>query len=400
MISVYDLNWRHLLAVAQIGRSGALVAAAEAVHLSQPALTQALLRLEQGLSTQLFHRSPRGMTPTQAGELFIARIDRAAAALSAGVAQTRRAARPPAEILVRRLSMSQLRAMGAVADAGGFAEAARKLGLSQPSIHRAVRDLEVLLDVPLLQRLGRGVALTPSAQIFVRHAGLARAELASGLEEVAALKPQGRGRIVVGAMPLARSGLLPRTLSIFCRDHPSTTVRVVEGAYEDLLAGLLAGDIDVLVGAARNPLPSDAILQSRLFEDRLAIFGRPHHPLAGPAPISPQDLALFPWVIAPRDTPLREQWERLFIGLEPPISLVECSAVDTTRGLLLDGDWLTLLYPDQLRIEETAGVLVRIGEDGYGAARQIVATIRKDWSPTAQQAAFLVALTTTATDRS
>lgn len=400
MISVHDLNWRHLLAVAQIGRSGALVAAAEAVHLSQPALTQALLRLEQGLDTPLFHRAPRGMTPTQAGELFIARIDRAAAALAAGVVQTRRAARPPAETVVRRLSMSQLRAVSAVAHAGGFAEAARKLGLAQPSIHRAVRDLEALLETPLVLRRGRGVTLTPAAHIFVRHAGLARAELTAGLDELAALKTESGGRIVVGAMPLARSGLLPRTLSTFCRDHPSTTVRVVEGPYEDLLAGLLAGDIDLLVGAGRSPSPSDAVLQSPLFEDRLAIFGRPRHPLAGPARVSPQALAAFPWVIAPRDTPLHEQWERLFAGLPPPISQVECSAVETTRGLLLDGDWLTLLYPDQLRIEEAAGLLIRIGQGGYGDARQIVATTRKDWSPTAQQAAFLVALTAAAIDRS
>lgn len=399
MISVHDLNWRHLLAVAQIGRSGALGAAAKAVHLSQPALTQALLRLEAALNAPLFHRAPRGMAPTQAGELFLPRIDRAAAALTAGAAQARRAARPPAETLVRRLSMSQLRALNAVAHAGGFAEAARKLGLSQPSIHRAVRELEVLLDTPLVQRLGRGVALTPAAQVFVRHAGLARAELTAGLGELAALSSASGGRIVVGAMPLARSGMLPQTLSTFCRAHPATSVKVVEGPYTDLLAGLLMGDIDLLIGAARNP-PSDAVLQSPLFEDRLAVFGRPEHPLAGQAPITPAALAAFPWIVAPRDTPLHEQWERLFAGVSPPVSQVECSAVETTRGLLLDGDWLTLLYPDQLRIEEAAGLLVRIDPNGYGDARQIVATTRRDWSPTAQQAAFVATLTTTAAGRS
>lgn len=399
MTSPYDLNWRHLLAAARISEAGGIGAAVDTAHLSQPALTQALSRLEAALGAPLFDRGRRGMVPTRAGALFLARITRAETALTEGIlALDRSTGRGQADVGVRSLTMSQLRAISALGHASGFAEAARRLGFSQPSVHRSVRELELLLGKPLVHRYGRGVALTPLARRFIRSAGLVRAELEAGLEELAALSHRSRGRIVVGAMPLARSGLLPRAVAAFLRDHPATAIRIVDGPYDDLLAGLLSADIDLLIGAARDPAPTDAVVQTPLFEDRLAVFGRNGHPIATPA--TPQTLAAYPWVAAPQGTPLRAEWDRLFAPLTTAPIPVECSAVETIRGLLLDGDWLTLIYPDQLRMEITSGLVRQIGDGHFGDARQIVQTTRRDWLPSPAQAAFQAALQAQADARS
>lgn len=389
MISPFDLNWRHLLAAARISEAGGIGAAADTAHLSQPALTQALARLEGALETALFERGRRGMTPTAAGRLFLARILRAETMLIDGVLFLERSTRrPQAEVRVRSLTMSQLRAILALSHGSGFAQAARRLELSQPSVHRSVRELELLLNADLVHRFGRGVALTPTARRFVRHAGLARAELEAGLEELAALARRSGGRVVVGAMPLARSGLLPGAIAAFRNQHPQTAVRVVDGPYDDLLAGLLSADIDLLVGAARHPAPSEAVVQTPLFEDRLSVFGRRGHPLTLKTSVTPEELAAYPWVAAPAGTPLREQWDRLFESLPAPPLPVECSAAETIRGLLLDADWLTLIYPDQLRMEITAGLVAPIAQGEFGDARQIVMTTRRDWIASPAQAAF------------
>jgi hypothetical protein len=56
------------------------------------------------------------------------------------------------------------------------------------------------------------------------------------------------------------------------------------------------------------------------------------------------------------------------------------------RGLLLNGDWLTLMSRDQILLERTAGLLAEIEAPGKVLRRRIVLTRREDWRPTSLQA--------------
>ena len=60
----FDLNLRHLRAVAAIRRCGSVSRAAGEVALSQPAVTQGVAKLEAQLGLRLFERGPSGMVPT------------------------------------------------------------------------------------------------------------------------------------------------------------------------------------------------------------------------------------------------------------------------------------------------------------------------------------------------
>src|SRR5437764_97530 len=68
------------------------------------------------------------------------------------------------------LDIRHLRYFLAVAEAGSFSRAADRLGISQPSVSQQMRDLEAGLRVPLFQRRGRRILLTPRGLIFQEHA--------------------------------------------------------------------------------------------------------------------------------------------------------------------------------------------------------------------------------------
>ena len=76
-MDIWQLNLRHLKAAARIAELGTINAAAGAVNLSQPAITQALARLEGQLGVPLFERRHDGMVPTDAARLLVPRIDAA-----------------------------------------------------------------------------------------------------------------------------------------------------------------------------------------------------------------------------------------------------------------------------------------------------------------------------------
>ena len=382
MLKPFDLNLRHLRALGDVVSRQSLNQAAEAVGLSQPALTQGLRKLERQLGIVLFDRHSDGVTPTRAGSALAERTERAVAELAiaarrSGRGGTRGFARPE-----RLMTATQLEAFLHFANFQGFAGAATASGLSQPAIHRAVRELEQICAGPLVERRGRGMALTPAGRAMARGIRLAAGEIAAGIQE-ARCGEEESGRIAIGAMPLSRALLLPRALAHFLRDSPGVIVDVVEGSWRELVDPLLDGIIDIMIGALRPEAPP-GVEQIPLFTDALAIFGRRGHPLAGQR-IDLETLAAQSWVVGPVGTPLRAHWQALFEGKGTPPVPVECGSVMVIRGLLAQTDLLTLLSPDQVALEVEAGMLARIGPDLPGQVRTIGISIRSGWRPTKSQ---------------
>ncbi|TRW16787.1 LysR family transcriptional regulator [Glacieibacterium frigidum] len=371
------LNLRHLRAVTQVAALGRIGAAAQSINLSQPAVTQALTKVEAAVGLSLFERRPDGMAGTAAADLLVPRIE---AALH--------------HIGNPRVTMSQMRALIALADAGSYVDGARNGGVTQPSLHRAIGDLSLAVGRPLVERRGRGIGLTAAGRRTVRAFRLARAELVAAASELAVLNGRETGRITIGAMPLSRARLLPAAATAFHRSHPQVEVRIVEGSHAELIEPLRDGEIDLLIGALRAPVAGSDIDQRPLLVDRPVIIGRVGHPLAGRAGVTADVLAEFDWTIAAPGTPLRTLWQRMFdaAGVAAPPVPIECGSVITIRQILLDSDFLTLLSPDQVAAELAAGWLVKISDTPGELARTIGVTTRAGWRPTALQSAFLAAL--------
>ncbi len=370
-MNIWDFNLRHLRALASITRLGSISAAAKAISISQPAITQALGKLETQLKQSLFERRSDGMVATAAASLFTPRIESALA-----------------HIASHRVTMAQLHALVVLADSGSYSGASAETGLAQPSLHRAIGDLSIALKRSLVERRGKGVALTDQGRKTVRAFRLARAELEAGLSEITSLQGVESGQITIGAMPLSRARILPAAVSAFHRAQPQVAINIVEGSFHELIEPLRDGAIDLLIGALRSPSPGDDVEQRALFEDRPIVIGRKGHPLSTP---DIADLALYPWIVPAPGTPLRIQWERMFtsVGAALPKAPIECGSVITIRQLLLDSDFLTLLSHDQVAVELEAGWLTKISDTPEGLSRTIGVTTRAGWRPTGTQRSFM-----------
>ena len=390
----FSLNLRHLDALLAGARAGNMSAAASDVSLSQPALAHAVANMERALNTRLFDRHPTGVTPTEHGARFIARVARALRYLARGIAQVRRPARMQAIAHIeRRITMGQLRALVSVVAVSSYAAAAAEVGISQPALHRAMRELQEITEIPMLVRVGRSVRPTDAAAKLVHFVRLMLAELAAGIDELAP-SDETTGTIRIGVLPVARAHFLPQVLARFCEDYPGASIEVIEGPYMELLSRLRHGEMDLLIGSQRQSVPARDVRQEGLFDDELVIVGRAGHPLRDTARPSIDALLRYPWVVPARGVPMRLNWERMFHdrGREPPVLKVQCASVMIMRGLMLEGDWLTLMSRDQFLLESRAGKLVEIGTKGPGFWRRIAMTRRIEWQPTRLQSAFVALL--------
>lgn len=378
----------------EVADAHGISAAAHKVHLSQPAVTQAIAGLETRLSTKLLDRRSEGMFPTQAGGALLARVRRMFGHLAHGAALAtrigRRDGKPVADFHLR-VTAAQLRALIAIREAGNFSLAARNLGISQPSIHRAGRDLEKLSGMELFSAGRRGIELTPQAEAFARSVKLAEAELNQGLDDLTRLAGRDSTRITVGSMPLSRTQILPEAINALLAGSAHVQIRTIDAPYAELLRGLRYGDIDILIGALRDPVPVEDVEQVPLFEDRLSIVAGPNHPLAGRPQVRLDDTLAYPWIAPPKETPGGSYLFRT-LGIadmpETPVRIVSSSMV-LVRGLLARGDYLTILSPHQAAVEIAHGDMVQLDIPLPDSARMIGLTTRTGWVPTPTQAKFI-----------
>lgn len=178
----------------------------------------------------------------------------------------------------------------AVAQERNITRAAERLHLAQPSLSAAVKQLEEQLGVPLLERSGRGIALTPAGELLARRG----AELTELAETVAAeVRERGSlpaGRLRLGLSPTARYGVGPRLLAAWASAAPGVMLYTQEDTTGALLRDLAAGRLDLAVlFCPPDGLPAGIV--SVLIADEPAVVHLPSsHPLAGRDTVSPEDL--------------------------------------------------------------------------------------------------------------
>lgn len=374
-------HFRVFLAVAELGSPSA---AAERSRVSQPAVSQALRKLEREAGGPLFERTRQGFFLTRRGILFEARIRRAMTRLDAALAGI-------SPRLALTATAAQLQALVAMTEALNFTLAARSLGLAQPTVHRAIAQIEGEAARPLFERSGFGIVATRASRELALAARLAFSEVAQAEADLAEFDGREAGGIVVGALPLARSVVLPGALARFRAERPRLRVTVLDGSYDEMLNGVRRGDIDFMIGALRDPPPVGGIVQEELFRDGIAILARPGHRLAEAQPAAPGTLARQGWVVPRPGTPTRAQFDALFAGqgLPPPDSILECGSILLMRELLSQSDLLGCISAQQAGAEVAKGLLVRLDTGLAWPGRPIGLTFRRDWVPTRAQALLL-----------
>ncbi|ATN32806.1 LysR family transcriptional regulator [Rhizobium sp. ACO-34A] len=377
-------NLRHLRVFLAVVNSGSVTAAAKACHISQPAVTQALNKLEATIGLPLFNRSPHGIFASDTGRLLATRVGRAFGYLDPALSEVAPRLRVTA-------TTAQLQALIAVREAENFTLAAKIMGIAQPTVHRAITQLEQEAARPLFERTSYGIVATRAAVNLAQAARLAFAELTQAEADLGEVMAAEAGRIVIGAMPLSRSYLLPKAIARFRELRPRLPIHVLDGPYKELLSGLRRGEIDFLIGALRDPPPIGDVEQRLLFHDTVVMVAGRDHPLANRQNTDMNELARYPWVVGQRGTPIRAHFDALFsqAGIDLPASIVESSSLILMRELLDTSDHLGCISYLQAQAEISRGLLQALPMDLSHTSRPIGITTRASWLPTKAQRQLL-----------
>jgi DNA-binding transcriptional LysR family regulator len=238
------------------------------------------------------------------------------------------------------LRLTQIRDFLAVVEAGTIRGAARKLGVSQPTITKSVRGLEAELHVQLLGRSTRGIALTPSGRAFAVRARAAQSELRKAEEEASQLR--GAGSVAFGVGPVGAVLILPEAVALFREQYPTARIRIVEGLAKVLLPFVRDETLDFVMGLQESKVDL-AISFRPLYRSQLVVAVRKGHPLRNARWLA--QLAGGDWLTTSTLGLPGGPLERLFTsaGLSPPQPVMQCEAYNTVVALLAKTDMLGLM---------------------------------------------------------
>lgn len=184
------------------------------------------------------------------------------------------------------MTESRLRTFVALADTGSVRAAAERLYVTESAVSASVTALARELGVPLVERAGRGVVLTPAGRVYATYA---RRLLGLHEEARAAARGEhdpGAGRLRLAAVTTAADQVLPELLADFRRAWPRVELALEVGPSRRIWAALEAHEADLVLGG-RPPAGNRVTVLATRASDLVVVA----------APGVEFDLRTTPWVM-------------------------------------------------------------------------------------------------------
>ena len=287
---------------------------------------------------------------------------------------------------------SGLAAFAQIVEAGSFARAAKRMGISASALSHAMRSLEARLDLRLLNRTTRSLAPTDAGQILLARLQPAMSAVEDVLGELDSIRSRPIGRVRVNAhKPAAAYLILPR-LPRFSRDNPDVSIDLT---VDDRLVDIVAERFDC--GVRHDKALQGDMISVRISEPLELVF------VASPAyldihgvPGNPEDLGHHRCISYRHATSgALHRWEFERDGARTdravPTSFVT-NDIDIMRDAALRGLGICCLLKEQAEAHLRSGDLVAIMPGWAPALPACHLYYPSKRQPTAAFKAFLAAM--------
>ncbi|HKA51472.1 MAG TPA: LysR family transcriptional regulator [Candidatus Dormibacteraeota bacterium] len=266
------------------------------------------------------------------------------------------------------LTLHQLRTFRAVAEQLSFSAAAHELSISQPSVSYQVKELEAVLGLPLIDRLGKRVRLTEAGEVLYEYA---RRTLTL-LDEVALVMEQmrgiERGTLRVGASATVGIYVIPLALGAYKKVHPNLALSLEIGSREMLQERLKRGVLDLAVLSL--PIADPNLESTPFMDDELVLVVPAGHPLADRRDLTLRDFAGESFLMRETGSGTRAAVEmaarRAGVSLQVGMELGSNGAI---KHAVEAGLGVAVLSSHAIELERKGGGLVVVDIDGFPILR-------------------------------
>ncbi|WP_256760170.1 LysR family transcriptional regulator [Cohnella sp. WQ 127256] len=227
-----------------------------------------------------------------------------------------------------------------------FTKAAEALHITQPTISKAIRNLERELDIELFVRDKKTVKLTDAGEAIVRHAGPILHSFDNMVIELNDLTYLKQGHIRIGLPPMAGSNFFPGVIKQFQERYPGISIKLEEDGAAKIVQGIADGVLDA--GVVLCPIDERAFDSFSLVKDKMKVIMHPSHRLATRKRIDLRELASERFILFGSDFALHDCIinECNLVGFSPTI-VYESSQWDFIGEMVAENLGIAML-PDTI----------------------------------------------------
>lgn len=254
---------------------------------------------------------------------------------------------------------SHLVFLAAIDEHGSLVRAARSLNTSQPALSIAIRRLEDITQMSLVERGRNGARLTPAGSLLARRGSEINISVSSAVEEISLLSRGISGKLRIGGTPLSTNSIIPAVISGVLEITEDVVITVLESVDEELLEKLDSNELDVVIGAPTLGENGPLVKAAPLFNAKTVLVTRPDHPLRAGRQISLSDLKELTWAVPPQGGAFRTQIEAFFTtnGVPFPTRIIQASSIQILTRIIQTSDAVTLASAQIVRDELARGKL-------------------------------------------
>ncbi|MGD9019868.1 MAG: selenium metabolism-associated LysR family transcriptional regulator, partial [Desulfuromonadales bacterium] len=196
------------------------------------------------------------------------------------------------------MDLRQIKIFVAIAETGSFSAAADAVALTQSTVSQHISSLEEEMEVPLFNRLSRGISLTTGGTLFLRHARRILRESDALSQAMCSFRGLERAELIGGASNIPANYLVPQLLSTMKQEHPGISLTMLTGDTTEVLTMLEGAEIELALVGSRSD--NSDIIFSPLIKDPLVLVVGSTHPWAASGRIGMD--ALFHQPLVMRET--------------------------------------------------------------------------------------------------
>lgn len=266
------------------------------------------------------------------------------------------------------MELDQLRYAVAVAETGNFTRAAERSHITQPSLSQQILNLEREVGHKLFHRLGRKAVLTEAGATFLERARRILFEVENAAKELSD-HPSLDRRITVGAVPTIMPYLIAPAISKCREQHPNLVIHATEDFRQNLVRGIVEGEIDLAV--VTMPVKDPRLSIEPLLTEQLLLVVGKRHRFASRTEINFDDLAEETFVTMGESSTLAMQIREFFgdHNFVPKVGY-RCAQVPTLKLFVAMGLGISIL-PEVARRPDDRGVLTYLRLTGTAPTREL-----------------------------
>ncbi len=258
------------------------------------------------------------------------------------------------------VTLSRLTTFVAVAEEGSVVGAAQRLVVSESAVSVAMSALSKDLGVALVERVGRGVELTPAGRTYLGYARQVLGLLEQGWAAARGVGAPGRGRLRLAAVPTAADQLIAPLLAAFSSEFPEVELRVDVGSSSEVWDLLAHHEVD-LVLAGRPPRSASGRIAAR--RDNLLVV------VVRASMLARFDEGRTTWLLRERGSGTRASLEALLSSrdLDPPRMVLGSNGAVLAAAVA--GLGAALVSADAVAVELASEQLVVVPVEGTPLVR-------------------------------